>query len=403
MTHASRTASGVDAPSAIAAASYLIALSQLIINVQPLTVGALANAYHLSDRQLGQLSATFIGFATLCTLTGPLWIRRIHWRLFTAIAVVASSVALVSGAWLHSAASFLILFAVLGVVKSGMAIPSFASLGDTSNPDRNYGISVAVQSLSAAGAAAIMATVVIPKFGVPGLFVAMGGAVATGLIASRWLPAAGRASSVAGPSPAGAKVGFRSAIPVILALLGLGFFIGGILGFWYFVERIGASRGIPADVVGLAISLSALGTISTAATVAWLGGRVRSMVFVAGGTITTVTGYALLQVDGGAAFVTTVLLFSLGWGLAQPAYWAISRKVDVSSRLFVAGGAVSGAAGVLVGLAAGPVIEMGGYDLLILLSAGLLVVGAVSASLSILLSNRRAIRLAPGGQRTALG
>ena len=392
----------VDAPSAVAAASYLIALSQLIINVQPLTMGALADAYQLSDRQLGYLSATFVGFATLCTMTGPLWIRRINWRAVSLAAVLASAAVLAAGAMMRSAATYLVLFAVLGVVKSLVGIPSFASLGDSSNPDRNYGVSVAVQSFAAAVVAAALGSFVIPQFGVTGLFITLAVAVGTGAIACRWLPVAGPAGRAVALTGTEARIRLTTAGPAVLSLLALGLFIGGILGFWYFVERIGVSHNVSVSLIGLSLSLSALATITTAAVVAWLGGRVGSMVFITVGTLLVLLGFAILQVAGTWPFVAAVLLFSLGWGLAQPAYWAVARKVDASNRLFVAAPAVGGAAGVLVGVAAGPVIESGGYELLVLLSGVLLATGAVCASLALQAANRRARRESAQSERPAL-
>lgn len=64
MSETGRERSEVDARTATFAAGWLIALSQLLINVQPLSLGAIAEAHHLSDRQLGYLSAAFVGSST---------------------------------------------------------------------------------------------------------------------------------------------------------------------------------------------------------------------------------------------------------------------------------------------------------------------------------------------------
>jgi MFS family permease len=363
----------VDARAAIVSAAWLIALSQILINVQPLTMGAIADAYHMTDRQLGYLSAAFVGFGTLCTVSGPLWVRRTNWRIVTAGAVLLSSAILLAGSLVDSYQAFLALFATLGLVKSLVGIPSFASLGDTANPDRSYGISVAMQGVVAAAASAALASWILPKAGMHGLFYFLAAAILSGLVACLWLPTRGPVRSpgeLSGPQP---PIEWSRAGPVLVSLLALALFIGGILGFWYFVERIGTARGASVETVGLALSLSAFATISTAGLVAWLGGRFASMTFVLWGTLLVLSGYALLIVPGDLAYTLAVLLFALGWGLAQPAYWAISRRVDRSSRLFVAGPATGGAAGVLIGLTAGSVIETGGYGLLMGLSAGLMV------------------------------
>ena len=76
----------------------------------------------------------------------------------------------------------------------------------------------------------------------------------------------------------------RAALPPLVAALGAALFTGSILAFWYYVERIGTARGVPADLIGLTISATALASIATSAINTWLGGRVPTMAFVAAGT-----------------------------------------------------------------------------------------------------------------------
>jgi hypothetical protein len=83
------------------------------------------------------------------------------------------------------------------------------------------------------------------------------------------------------------------------------------------------------------------------------------------------------------------LLFALGWGSAQPAFWAIVSKVDATGRIFVAAPAASGIGGVAVGLLAGPIIERGGYLGLLTFSSGLIVAALVAASIALRRSHVR--------------
>lgn len=367
----------VDAPSAITAASYLIGINQLIVNLQPLVLGALADTYRLGDRQLGYVSAVFIGFNTLAVVSAPFWVRGVNWRILSAAAVGLAAAVLAAGAKLSTLTAILALFAVLGVLKGTLGAPSFASLGDTANPDRSYAASLISQSLLAAAAAVPVAQWIIPQYGVVGLFLSLAAVVATGLLAARFLPDAGVVPASAGPEAPKAVLLSRGTLAPAVGLLALGLFVCGILAFWYFVERIGAARGVPHGLIGGAVSLCALATVATAGIVAWLGGRVSTLWFVAAGNLIVIAGYACLVVDADLAFVLTAILFAMGWGLAQPGYWTIIRKVDVSGRLFVAAPAAGGLAGVLTGILAGPVIERSGYTGLILSSAGLLIASGV--------------------------
>lgn len=366
-----------DRPTVIAASAYLTGVNALVINVQPIIMGALADGRGLSSGNLGQLSAIFIAFNTLCFLGAPLWIRRVSWRSVAFLSAMGASFVILSGAVAVSFTVLLLVFALLGLVKGFMGAIAFASLGDARNPDRAYGVSVVVQSVLAALVATPLSAVVLPRWGVAGLFIVLALVFTTACIACRWLPAtrAESASSEAEPDLEAPKA--SAAAPAIIALAALGLFTGGIIGFWFFLERIGAARGVSGSLVGVAVSLCALSTILSAVLVAALGGRVSSMMFVWAGSAMVLAGFAALAAPGDIAFMSSALLFALGWGLAQPAYWAVVRKVDGTGRLFVAAPAVSGFAGALVGLTAGVVIAWGGYGGLIQVSGGLVMVAAI--------------------------
>lgn len=370
-----RDGRGVDAPTAIAAASFLLALNQLAVNIQPLLLGALADGYGLTDRQLGHVSAVFVGFTSIATLSAPWWVRRVNWRKFSFFALVGAIVAMSLGAIASTLGALLILFAALGMFKGFLGAPSFVSLGDTANPDRSYGISVAAQASLSAIIAIPVAAYIIPAHGASGLFATLAFLLGCGLLVLPWLPRNGRQAATA--KIAGAPLVAADVIPALLAFLALVLFLAGILGFWYFMERIGVARGVSPYIIGIAVSSCSISTIFSAMVVAWLGGRFPSLVFIVAGTAAIVAGYALLKVDGDMAFVVGANMFAVGWGLAQPSYWAELRKRDSTGRLFVVAPASSGAAGVLIGMAAGPVIEQTGYNGLLVFSSLLLVFGVV--------------------------
>ena len=372
----------VDATAAVWAASYLIGLNQLISNVQPLILGALADGYGLSDRQLGHVSSAFVAATTVAVLSAPWWVRRVDWRAFSFGAVVLASLALAGGARASSYAGVLALFVVVGFLKGFVGAPSFASLGDSRNPDRAYGVSLVAQMVVSGSAAYPIASYVLPNFGVPGLMITLAAIIGTGLLACLWLPVRGREREQADAAALAAPIVSRANVPAFVALLALALFIGGILLFWYFCERIGVVRGVSKALIGIAVSGCSIATIATAAVVAWLGGRVRSAAFIWSGTAMAVAALLLLRLPGDLAYVFSVIVFAMAWGLAQPGYWTILRNLDVSDRLFVIAPAASGAGGVAVGLIAGPLIESGGYGLLVAVSGGLLVLGLVTSALA---------------------
>jgi predicted MFS family arabinose efflux permease len=311
------------------------------------------------------------------------------------LALTAAIAIVLSGGWAQTLAALLLVFAALGVAKGLLGAVAFAALGETDNPDRAFGASVVGQSLLAAVAAVPLSAWIVPRYGVVGLFCALAALLCAGFAACVWMPVQGRtaASATAGSGQASPLVS-AAAVPPFVALLASGLFAAGIMGFWYFMERIGTARGSSAGWVGLAVSLAALASIVTAAVVTWLGARWSSLVYVFGGTALVLAAFALLSLPGDAAFMSACLLFALGWGLAQPAYWAVVRKVDATNRLFATAPAASSAGAVVVGLAAGPLIAQGGYGELVACSAAFIAAGAICLVLSDKLLGR-ALQAAP--------
>jgi|UPI0003B66EA5 MFS family permease len=365
----------VDRGSAIAAASLLIALNQLVINVQPLLIGALARHRGLDDGELGLVSSALVGGALLASSTAPFWVRRVNWRRTTTLALLLAALmfwvtSLVTGfGWLCLA------FALAGLMKGMIGAPSFVCLGDTSRPERNFGTSVAVQAIVAAAAAVPMAGYLIPAYGLSGVLYSLIAAMAVGLVAVRFLPASGRGSEQA--HGARVKVPAWRLLPFIAVLLAMMLFTIGVTSFWFFLERIGTAQSIPAATIGLAVSGTALVSIPGSFAVTWLSRWLGGLQFIVLGSLLIVAGFALVAVPEPVAFMAGSLIFAIGWGIAQPGYWALAREADPTSRLFVLSSAVAGLASVITGLIAGPMIGLNGYTGLIVMS-GLFVAAGIA-------------------------
>jgi hypothetical protein len=368
----------IDAPATIAAASVLTGINVLIINLQPIIMTTLADSRGLTDATLGQINAISIGFGTVSLISAPLWLRAVNWRIVCWLGIAIASITLLAGAIVSSIWLFMVVFGLQSFAQGFPGAVSFAYLGNTQNPDRAYGASVMAQSLLPAIAAIPLSSWIVPAYGAVGLFVSLALLTGVGLIACRWLPAHSNEKTARQVSAADAPFTFESVLPPSIALLASVLITAGIIGFWIFIGRIGASMGVSHDLVGLAVSLSALATMLTATLVTWLGGRLSSLTFALTGVGMIIGGYILTLGHGGLAYTSGTMLYALGWGFAQPGYWAVLRKVDVTGRLFVAAPATVGIAGVGIGLLAGPAIEHGGFPDLIILCAGLVVASAIA-------------------------
>ncbi|MEO1964679.1 hypothetical protein, partial [Hyphomonas sp.] len=256
---------------------------------------------------------------------------------------------------------------------------AFASLGDLPNPDRAFGGSIIAQAIVPVVAAYPLAAWIIPRFGPSGMFLGIALLSSCAWAACASIPSKARRTPAKGPVSNTVPIFSVAVIPVMIALVGKTLFGAGILGFWYFVERVGTSRGVSPEIIGILISFCSLSSILTAGLITWLDDRFSTLGYIIAGSLLLLISYALLKVPGQAAYIASTQLFAMGWGFAQPAYFALTRKVDETGRLFVAAPATVGLAGVVIGFAAGPVISAFGYWGLMLVCAGLIIAASLFA------------------------
>jgi len=131
----------------IIAVSMVSAIGGLVFNTMPLLLGAAGEAFSLSPAQLGSLSLT-AGIGYLAgTLTGPLWVDRVNWRVaaFAIIAAVTASFLLatqLSGTAIYGG------FAVFGFFCALAIALAMRVLADMPDPERAYGTRLSVELIS---------------------------------------------------------------------------------------------------------------------------------------------------------------------------------------------------------------------------------------------------------------
>ncbi len=363
---------------AVWSASYLSALSQLLPNIQPLVLGSFADKFHLEAGLLGQMNSTFIAAGLVSALTAPAWVHRSNWSLLNLAALAATFVSFVLGMWATSPVTLLALYGSLGLFLGTLFPISFAALGEDDDPTRAFAISVTAQNSLSALASFSLSQFVIPRWGPGGILVFFGVLTLIGFIAAHRAPRRMSAVSHAGSAIEERRaIAWREAMPVSAALLAIFLFMGGVLGYWTFLERIGVMHGISPQAIGLTVSVCALGAIASSALVAWIGDRFAASKIVYLGSAGVLLAFVLILPQGMLTFVLSNLLFALGWGLVLPAYWTVIRESDVTERLFSATPAASGIGAVLAGLVAGPIISLSGFTGLLMMDAAAVSLGAV--------------------------
>lgn len=156
----------------IIAVSMISAIGGLVFNTMPLILSAAEVAFGMSPAQLGQLSfMAGIGYL-LGTLTAPLWVDRINWRLAALAIVTATALTFLSLSQI-SGKALLIGFIGYGffcALAIGLAMRILADMPD---PERAYGTRLSVELVSIGMFLTVLPVMFIAKAGFGGAMFGM--------------------------------------------------------------------------------------------------------------------------------------------------------------------------------------------------------------------------------------
>ena len=146
------------------AVSLVSAIGGLVFNTMPILLGTAGEAFNLTPAQLGTLSiAPGVGYL-VGTLTAPLWVERVNWRL-AAFAIIAAVIASflaatqLSGVGLYAGFALFAFFCALAIALA------MRVLADMPDPERAYGTRLSVELI----------TIGVFLIFLPVIFVARGG------------------------------------------------------------------------------------------------------------------------------------------------------------------------------------------------------------------------------------
>lgn len=156
----------------ILAVSMVSAIGGLVFNTMPLLLGAAGAEFEFGPAQLGTLSlAAGVGYL-LGTLTGPLWVERVNWRLAVALIVPAVILSFLAASQLGGELLFS-GFAVFGFTCALAIALAMRVLADMPDPERAYGTRLSVELISIGAFLVVLPILFIAKSGFTGALVGL--------------------------------------------------------------------------------------------------------------------------------------------------------------------------------------------------------------------------------------
>ncbi len=326
----------------------------------PLFIGLQSAALHISKTGAGALGSAYLLGFSLVSITALFWASRTHWRY----TLIAAGIIVIAGFYaIYTAKNYTIVLIACLVIGIGMGAKwtiSYRIFGAASNPDRAFGLSIAIAYCVLAAIIFILGSHIVPTYGLRGAALFIISAVALLTLGALWIPAnlaapATENASASGSYKSNQKSSYKPSMPVSLALTGILLGGLGIAAIWTFVERMGANASFTAEQIGpvLSSNLLAIGCGSLLASA--IGARMgRLLPLTVGYSILVGSLWLLLDITNFSFYAVAITLFGLGTGFIMPFQMATLAVVDQNGRFVVLIAAAQG-----VGSALGPII--GGF------------------------------------------
>jgi len=326
---------GIDRGRAILAMLGVATVTEAMLLLLPIYVGAISDGLALTQSQVGLLGSADLAGIAASTLSAAWWVRRIAWRETILGLIGAFFLANLASVWTQSFEPLLVLRVFAGVAAGAAYAIALAGLCDTLRSERNAALMVCGQVLFGAAGSFIL-PLVGSDWQVGAVFLYM----------NLWVAAAWLVAFLAFPAEPGIHsvhggLRWRSLAargPVVV--LGTGAYFLTIGMVWAYLERVVRAAGMSSQEVALSLGVGYLISIAGSLAAAWLGSRLgRALPMLVAGSvqIAMLVLFSRLQSfdDVAAAFFAINIVFQFFWSYIIAYQIVIYSDVDRSGR-FVA-------------------------------------------------------------------
>jgi len=257
-----------NAPISIVTAIVVSVVGVFGLMTQPMVVGVYADMLGFDYQQGGNVIIAEIAGGALASILAMFWINKVNWRLavlFALLCVAAGNVL----ATLQTDAQVItaIRFAV-GVLGQGTAFAiGISMIGNTADPDRNFGFVIAAQVAFGVLAMATLRPLVDSFDSIGGMYLPLAALALIALAFVRFVPAGPAEQEHADGAAEGSL-----ALP-ITGLIAMLIWCCGLGAIWTFVERIGVEGGLESALALRSLAVSSAVAITGALLAATLAAK----------------------------------------------------------------------------------------------------------------------------------
>lgn len=313
-----------------AASIFVAAVSILVVGVQPVFIGLLADRLGLSLAQQGWMMSVEMCGSVVGTLLVATWAK--HWgarRLCGVMAALLAVLTLLTG-FTQDYVVMLALRGLAGAAAGALYAQAVYILGRMPGQDRSYGMLLLLQT----ALFGVMATTLPLLAGYAGFMGAMLALIFWYLLATvvcQFLPhQVGAAEVMHAPVGDMGPTAFG-----VAALAGMLCLQVAIYAVWGFIDSIASTDGLSSVEIGWAVGIGLLGGLPGAALPSVLGKRCGRLPMILLGSFCVALAVWLLGqgVKSGEQLAGVVFVMNFGWVLALSYYMAAVVSHDANGRL----------------------------------------------------------------------
>lgn len=357
--------------------SFFASAGIFYVNIMPTIVDALKVGLAFSNKEAGLVSAcnTYGGAAGALLIT--FFVRRVPWKIAAPIMLATLiGIDIVSMLLVHPVPMMMLRFGH-GIVAGALVGLSYAVFSRTNNPDRTFGITLAIQT-GFGGLAIIVVPLLVGTYGTAALFFTLVAFSTVTLVLIQFLPE----YPIVVPKLAAPLNSHVSLIPLSLALISVCLFQAANMSLFAFMIELGRHLGL--DIAFISGSLGIAGWVSMLGGVAVAVFSTKHGVFrpvVVGTVISLVGTWMLLYSDVKVVWIVSNFATGITWNFVISHLLGMCARFDRTGKSAALGGFAS-----KIGLASGPMVGSfvlvgDRYDDLIWMAVGTFVVSAASGGI----------------------
>jgi len=326
------------------AAMYMAVIGPEVFIVQPGFVQGMVKYLGFSEVTAGDIASAEMWGIAVTTVIMTFFAMRFRWRHVFAGSLLIMIAGNVASLFTADALWFGVWRFAAGFGAGGLVSLSFAVVGLTRTPDRNFGW--LIMWVLAYGAVVLLAMpTAYGLVGLDGVIVFFALFPASGLLFVRWLPDSGAGHVHAATDSVDLPPRYR-----VPALTGMFCYFLGQGVIWAYLFLIGLDVGGNEQEVAYGLTASQFAGVAGAFCAALLGNRIgRALPLGASILLTLLPLLLLFGTTGALVFGVMVCIYNYAWNVAQPYMLAAMAAFDRSGRTVINATACQ-----MLGLANGP-------------------------------------------------